>query len=166
MITLFSLDARHSYVVYSLPTLSISCTHPSLPFSFPILTRSHTSPSLDFILTFVSVMFNYAGPFFLKFVFSFSFFSTPHPDLTHIPPRRILDAIDLKHPTPSSKAKSYIYAFLAFTCTLLKVRFSPFSPLPHHYHPNQHLTYQCNRHKQTPSTSGSAGGRVPGSGAS
>ncbi|KAF8220884.1 multidrug resistance-associated ABC transporter [Tricholoma matsutake] len=56
---------------------------------------------LDFVLTFVSVIFNYTGPFFLK---------------------RILDEIDLKSPTPSSKATAYIYAFLAFTCSLLKAQ--------------------------------------------
>ncbi|EDR03156.1 multidrug resistance-associated ABC transporter [Laccaria bicolor S238N-H82] len=56
---------------------------------------------LDFCLTFVSVVFNYAGPFFLKL---------------------ILDAIDLEHPTPESQTRAYIYAFLAFTCTLLKAQ--------------------------------------------
>ncbi|KDR78080.1 hypothetical protein GALMADRAFT_224469 [Galerina marginata CBS 339.88] len=56
---------------------------------------------LDFSLTFVSVLFNYAGPFFLK---------------------QILDLIDLKNPTPESRTRAYIYAFLAFTCTLLKAQ--------------------------------------------
>ncbi|EDR01376.1 ABC transporter [Laccaria bicolor S238N-H82] len=56
---------------------------------------------LDFCLTFVSVVFKYAGPFFLKL---------------------ILDAIDLEHPTPESQTQVYIYAFLAFTCTLLKAQ--------------------------------------------
>ncbi|KII83783.1 hypothetical protein PLICRDRAFT_702353 [Plicaturopsis crispa FD-325 SS-3] len=54
---------------------------------------------LDFFLTFVSVIFNYAGPFFLK---------------------RILDAID--HPTPESRARAYVYAFLAFLCMLFKAQ--------------------------------------------
>ncbi|RDB18199.1 ATP-dependent bile acid permease [Hypsizygus marmoreus] len=54
---------------------------------------------LDFLLTIVSVVFNYAGPFFLK---------------------RILDAIDLKNPSPESKAQAYIYAFLAFGFSLAK----------------------------------------------
>ncbi|KNZ78578.1 ATP-dependent bile acid permease [Termitomyces sp. J132] len=54
---------------------------------------------LDLTLTLVSVGFNYTGPFFLK---------------------RILDAIDLTTPTPSSRAQAYIYALLAFLCSLLK----------------------------------------------
>ncbi|KAG6830506.1 hypothetical protein H0H92_000347 [Tricholoma furcatifolium] len=54
---------------------------------------------LDFSLTVVSVAFNYAGPFFLK---------------------RILDAIDLTSPSPQSRAQAYIYAFLAFLCSLCK----------------------------------------------
>ncbi|KAF8890823.1 multidrug resistance-associated ABC transporter [Gymnopilus junonius] len=56
---------------------------------------------LDFIFTMMSVMFNYASPFFLK---------------------HILDAIDEKNPTPEGKAKAYIYSFLAFLCTLLKAQ--------------------------------------------
>uniref|UniRef100_A0A8H7XII1 Multidrug resistance-associated ABC transporter n=1 Tax=Psilocybe cubensis TaxID=181762 RepID=A0A8H7XII1_PSICU len=56
---------------------------------------------LDFSLTFVSVLFNYAGPFFLK---------------------RILDLIDLEEPTPESRTRAYIYAFLAFTCSILKAQ--------------------------------------------
>ncbi|KAF8963320.1 multidrug resistance-associated ABC transporter [Flammula alnicola] len=56
---------------------------------------------LDFALTFVSVIFNYAGPFFLK---------------------RILDLIDLDHPTPESRTRAYIYAFLAFGCSLGKAQ--------------------------------------------
>ncbi|KAJ8589109.1 P-loop containing nucleoside triphosphate hydrolase protein [Rhizopogon salebrosus TDB-379] len=54
---------------------------------------------LDFCLTFVSVVFNYASPFFLK---------------------RILDAIG--DPTPENRSQAYIYAFLAFLCTLLKAQ--------------------------------------------
>ncbi|KAG6908490.1 hypothetical protein DXG01_004424 [Tephrocybe rancida] len=54
---------------------------------------------LDFSLTLVSVLFNYAGPFFLK---------------------RILDAIDLTTPTSESRARAYIYAVLAFICSLCK----------------------------------------------
>ncbi|EIN03587.1 multidrug resistance-associated ABC transporter [Punctularia strigosozonata HHB-11173 SS5] len=53
---------------------------------------------LDFVLTFTSVVFNYAGPFFLK---------------------RILESID--HPEdPRSRANAYIFAFLAFVATLCK----------------------------------------------
>ena len=37
-------------------------------------------------------------------------------------PRLILDAIDLEYPTPESQTRAYIYAFLAFTCTLLKAQ--------------------------------------------
>ncbi|KIJ98840.1 hypothetical protein K443DRAFT_680424 [Laccaria amethystina LaAM-08-1] len=54
---------------------------------------------LDFSLTFVSVVFNDAGCFFLK---------------------RILDAMDLEYPTSESQTRAYIYAFLSFTCRLLK----------------------------------------------
>ena len=35
--------------------------------------------------------------------------------------RKILDAIDVENPTPESRTKAYIYAFLAFAFTLLKV---------------------------------------------
>ncbi|KAG6809740.1 hypothetical protein H0H92_014907 [Tricholoma furcatifolium] len=52
---------------------------------------------LDFSLTIVTVVFTYGGPFFLK---------------------RILDAID--SPSAESRAKAYIYAFLAFLCSLCK----------------------------------------------
>ncbi|KAG2143718.1 hypothetical protein DEU56DRAFT_792331 [Suillus clintonianus] len=54
---------------------------------------------LDFCLTYVSVTFTYASPFFLK---------------------RILDAIDEPEPTAQNRSQAYIYAFLAFLCTLLK----------------------------------------------
>ncbi|KAF9007209.1 multidrug resistance-associated ABC transporter [Cyathus striatus] len=53
---------------------------------------------LDISLTHVSIAFTYAGPFFLK---------------------RILDTIDLPTPTPESKMRAYVYAFLAFACALL-----------------------------------------------
>ncbi|KAF9555963.1 multidrug resistance-associated ABC transporter [Agrocybe pediades] len=56
---------------------------------------------LDFSLTVVSVIFNYAGPFFLK---------------------RILDLIDLENPTPESRTRAYIYACLAFLCSILKAQ--------------------------------------------
>ena len=52
---------------------------------------------LDFGLTYVSVMFNYLGPFFLK---------------------RILDSIDSRNRENLSRA--YVYAFLAFLATLCK----------------------------------------------
>ncbi|KAI0945816.1 hypothetical protein AcV7_009953 [Taiwanofungus camphoratus] len=55
---------------------------------------------LDFILTYVSVIFNYASPFFLK---------------------RILDSLDTREtPSPERRALAYIYAFLAFLSTLCK----------------------------------------------
>ncbi|KAF8989421.1 multidrug resistance-associated ABC transporter [Cyathus striatus] len=54
---------------------------------------------LDFIFTYISIMLNYARPFFLQ---------------------RILEAIDRPDPTPESRMKAYIYAFLAFFCTLFK----------------------------------------------
>lgn len=55
---------------------------------------------LDFVLTYVSVILSYGGPFFLK---------------------RILDAIDAAA-TPEDRAKAYIYAGLAFMCQLLKAQ--------------------------------------------
>ncbi|KAF9007200.1 hypothetical protein BDQ17DRAFT_1351594 [Cyathus striatus] len=76
-----------------------STTRPTL------LRRLWAANSLDFMLdfglTYLSVMFNYAGPFFLK---------------------RILDAIDLTTTTPASKMRAYIYAFLAFGCSILKAQ--------------------------------------------
>ncbi|KIM37758.1 hypothetical protein M413DRAFT_448273 [Hebeloma cylindrosporum] len=57
--------------------------------------------TLDFCLTFLSVVFNYTGPFFLKL---------------------ILDLIDLKNPTPESRTRAYVYAFLAFACSLCKAQ--------------------------------------------
>ena len=57
---------------------------------------------LDFVLTYVSVVFNYASPFFLK---------------------RILDSLDPRsHPTPEKRALAYIYAVLAFLSTLCKAQ--------------------------------------------
>lgn len=56
---------------------------------------------LDFSLTFVSILFNYLGPFFLK---------------------RILDSLDPRfHSTPEMRSQAYIYAFLAFLSTVCKV---------------------------------------------
>lgn len=57
---------------------------------------------LDFVLTYVSVIFNYLGPFFLK---------------------RILDSLDIRdgedEQTRARKiSQAYIYAFLAFLSTL------------------------------------------------
>ncbi|KAF9219896.1 P-loop containing nucleoside triphosphate hydrolase protein [Gyrodon lividus] len=51
----------------------------------------------DFLLTVVSVMFNYASPYFL---------------------RHILESID--NPSPEGRSQAYIYAFLAFFCALVK----------------------------------------------
>ena len=72
--------------------------------------------SLDFSLTFVSVVFNYTGPFFLKYIPRFLSLSLPY-----ILFRQILDLIDLKNPTPESRTRAYIYAFLAFVCSICKV---------------------------------------------
>ena len=36
--------------------------------------------------------------------------------------RRILDLIDLKDPTPESRSRAYIYAFLAFASSLAKAQ--------------------------------------------
>lgn len=55
---------------------------------------------LDFVLTYVSVVFNYASPFFLK---------------------RILDSLDAREATEEKHALAYIYAVLAFVSTLCKV---------------------------------------------
>ncbi|KAI0332220.1 multidrug resistance-associated ABC transporter [Cubamyces sp. BRFM 1775] len=56
---------------------------------------------MDFILTYASIVFNYAGPFFLK---------------------RILDALDTSEleGSPEKKALAFVYAFLAFASSLLK----------------------------------------------
>ncbi|KAI0705448.1 multidrug resistance-associated ABC transporter [Earliella scabrosa] len=56
---------------------------------------------LDFVVTYVSVVFNYAGPFFLK---------------------RILDALDGNEPNPEKRAIAFIYAFLAFASSLAKAQ--------------------------------------------
>ncbi|KAJ6577612.1 multidrug resistance-associated ABC transporter [Mycena capillaripes] len=56
---------------------------------------------VDFILTVVSVIFNYAGPFFLK---------------------RILDSIDKETPTRRDKGTAYIYALLMLLCAILKAQ--------------------------------------------
>ncbi|KAF8150500.1 multidrug resistance-associated ABC transporter [Mycena galopus ATCC 62051] len=53
----------------------------------------------DFIFTLTSVMFNYAGPFFLK---------------------RILDAVDTTNESENDKGKAYIYAILMFICSVCK----------------------------------------------
>ncbi|KAJ6593236.1 multidrug resistance-associated ABC transporter [Mycena capillaripes] len=53
----------------------------------------------DFILTLFSVVFTYAGPFFLK---------------------RILDVLDTKNETEKEKGKAYIYAILMFICSVCK----------------------------------------------
>jgi len=56
---------RHFFVNFGQPTHWTSC----MPFLIHPLHQLMTpSTSLDFILTFVSVVFNYAGPFFLKSV--------------------------------------------------------------------------------------------------
>ncbi|KAI0048026.1 multidrug resistance-associated ABC transporter [Auriscalpium vulgare] len=54
---------------------------------------------LDFILTSVSVVFNYSRPYFLK---------------------RILDAI--ADPMPDNRSQAYIFAVLAFICTVAKAQ--------------------------------------------
>ena len=81
-------------------------------------TSENNTHSLDFALTFVSVIFNYAGPFFLKWAATprlwFAIYVTFH--------RRILDLIGLKEPTPESRTRAYIYAFLAFVCSVGKAQ--------------------------------------------
>ncbi|KAI0639291.1 multidrug resistance-associated ABC transporter [Trametes polyzona] len=56
---------------------------------------------LDFVLTYVSVVFNYAGPFFLK---------------------RILDSLDVNGRNPERRALAFVYAFLAFASSLCKAQ--------------------------------------------
>ena len=55
--------------------------------------------TLDFILTYLSIIFNYAGPFFLK---------------------RILDALGDSGRNPEKRAIAFVYAFLAFLSALCK----------------------------------------------
>ncbi|PFH46615.1 hypothetical protein AMATHDRAFT_154310 [Amanita thiersii Skay4041] len=66
-----------------------------------LVRRFWAANSFDFFadlsLTIVKIMFMYTGPFFLK---------------------QILDALDAPHPTAESRAKAYIYAVLAFICTM------------------------------------------------
>ncbi len=73
---------------------------------WPLLTRSHAHTMcfplcrMDAFLTLVAVLFNYAGPFFLK---------------------QILEAID----NPSSRgarARAYVYASFTLLASLIKVR--------------------------------------------
>ncbi|KAH9903343.1 multidrug resistance-associated ABC transporter [Cubamyces lactineus] len=54
---------------------------------------------MDFVLTYASIVFSYARPFFLK---------------------RILDALDASEGSPEKKALAFVYAFLAFASSLLK----------------------------------------------
>ncbi|KAF7340568.1 ABC bile acid [Mycena sanguinolenta] len=56
---------------------------------------------VDFTLTLVSVIFNYAGPFFLK---------------------RILDSIDKSAPTRRDKGSAYVYAMMMLLCAILKAQ--------------------------------------------
>lgn len=55
----------------------------------------------DVLLTCLGVLAAYAGPFFL---------------------RRILSELDGAQITQRNRSNAYLYAFLAFVCTLLKVR--------------------------------------------
>lgn len=70
-----------------------------------LIGRLWAANSLDFILdtTFAlgNVIFTYGGPFFLK---------------------KILDVIDGKSSTLESRSNAYIYAVLAFVCSLLKAQ--------------------------------------------
>ncbi|KAF7311403.1 hypothetical protein MKEN_01042200 [Mycena kentingensis (nom. inval.)] len=56
---------------------------------------------MDFVLTLCSVVFTYAGPFFLK---------------------RILDAVDTENETEKDKGTAYIYAVLMFVCSVCKAQ--------------------------------------------
>lgn len=54
----------------------------------------------DMLLTYLGVVFSYAGPFFL---------------------RKILSELDNEQITQRDRSNAYLYAFLAFVFTLLKV---------------------------------------------
>ncbi|KAF7350973.1 hypothetical protein MSAN_01659500 [Mycena sanguinolenta] len=70
-----------------------------------LLLRLWAANSFDLIgdvaLTLGSVMFNYAGPFFLK---------------------RILDAVDTVNESEKDKGQAYIYAILMFMCSVCKAQ--------------------------------------------
>ncbi|KAI9056461.1 multidrug resistance-associated ABC transporter [Trametes sanguinea] len=57
--------------------------------------------TVDFILTYISIIFNYASPFFLK---------------------QILDALDVSGRSPEKRALAFVYALLAFACSLCKAQ--------------------------------------------
>lgn len=59
---------------------------------------------LDMVLTCVGAVLSYAGPFYL---------------------RKILDQLDHEDITKEERSTAYLYAFLAFVFTLLKVRYLP-----------------------------------------
>ncbi|KAJ7843057.1 hypothetical protein B0H14DRAFT_2359165 [Mycena olivaceomarginata] len=73
--------------------------------SVSLLRRLILTTSLDMILDFVgtilSILFAYAGPFFLK---------------------RILDSINQPNPSPRETGTAYIYATLMFLCAVLKAQ--------------------------------------------
>ncbi|CDO68600.1 hypothetical protein BN946_scf184996.g31 [Trametes cinnabarina] len=56
---------------------------------------------VDFVLTYVSIIFNYAGPFFLK---------------------QILDALSASGRNPEMRALAFVYALLAFASSLCKAQ--------------------------------------------
>ncbi|KAJ6610650.1 hypothetical protein B0H10DRAFT_2224811 [Mycena sp. CBHHK59/15] len=72
---------------------------------------------LDFLLTIVSVVFNYAGPFFLKCVLSCA---PSTANSNHV--RRILDAIDRPAPTRRDRGTAYVYALLMLVCAVCKAQ--------------------------------------------
>ncbi|KAJ6542743.1 multidrug resistance-associated ABC transporter [Mycena capillaripes] len=73
--------------------------------SISLLRRLISTNSLDLILDFVgailSIVFQYAGPFFLK---------------------RLLDSIDQRNTSPRDKGMAYIYAGLMFLCSVIKAQ--------------------------------------------
>lgn len=70
---------------------------------------------LDFFGTLGSVIFAYAGPFFLKYV------SLSSRKQLLIFSRCLLDAIDHPDRTSRDKGTAYNYAGLMFICSILKV---------------------------------------------
>ena len=72
---------------------------------------------MDFVFCVASIVFNYAGPFFLKLVsrvMNVVYLTETHLD------RRILEAID--DPTPEARWTAYVYAFLAFLSAMIVVQ--------------------------------------------
>ncbi|EKM52518.1 uncharacterized protein PHACADRAFT_211766 [Phanerochaete carnosa HHB-10118-sp] len=89
-----TMQARPVYTKFS------TCKRPTLLRT--LWAANSLDLTLDFALTYISVIFNYLGPFFLK---------------------QILDSLDVRdgedeHTRVKKVSQAYIYAFLAFLCTI------------------------------------------------